>query len=160
MISYLADGVLMIALIVTSIWVMKMNTRLQKLRDNQFEFRRIMEQTNLALNGIEVSIDEINVRGKQVLNALGSRIDEARDIVTDIDRMTREVRKQQKELRLEMVAFQDEIGKECANQVDLLKRVSDAADRAISPNGNASEPHFQRLENQLPQMLRKVRLKS
>lgn len=161
MISYLADGVLMVALVVTSIWVMKMNSRLQKLRDNQFEFRRIMEQTNLALEGIEVSIDEINVRGKQVLNALGNRIDEARDIVTDIDQMTREVRKQQKELRLEMVAFQDEIGKECSKQINILKQVSDAATAAATREERpVVEPAFQSIEEQLPQMLRKVRLKS
>ena len=164
MISYLADGILMVALVITSIWVLKMNGRLQKLRDNQFEFRRIMEQTNLALSGIEVSIDEINIRGQQVLNALGNRIDEARDIVTDIDQMTREVRKQQKELRLEMVSFQEEINKECSNQVAILKRVSETVD---SPKGeepveqrDTSPLHYHRLEDQLPQMLRKVNLKS
>lgn len=167
MISYLADGILMLALVVTSIWVMKMNSRLQKLRDNQFEFRRIMEQTNLALEGIELSIDEINIRGKQVLNALGNRIDEARDIVADIDKMTREVRKQQKELRNEMASFQEQIGKECNSHVDILKKVSQTAHVFDSPGterGDAAEasadPQFYRLEDELPPMLRKVRLKS
>ena len=172
MISYLADGILMIALIITSVWVMKMNSRLQKLRDNQFEFRRVMEQTNLALEGIEVSIDEINVRGQQVLNALGKRIDEARDIVADIDKMTREVRGQQKELRLEMVAFQEEIGKECNNQIGILKRISEAANEAAKrderaevrnasqQDGKPETPPFYRIEDQLPAMLRRVNLKS
>ncbi|WP_319411788.1 hypothetical protein [uncultured Cohaesibacter sp.] len=185
MISYLADGILMIALIITSVWVMKMNTRLQKLRDNHYEFRRIMEQTNLALEGIEVSIDEINVRGQQVLNALGKRIDEARDIVTDLDKMTREVRGQQKELRLEMVAFQEEIGKECDNQIGILKRISEAANEAArkdayseprnstgagassasaaagaSASPQMENPSFYRIEDQLPAMLRRVNLKS
>ncbi|SNY92170.1 hypothetical protein SAMN04515647_2415 [Cohaesibacter sp. ES.047] len=168
MISYLADGILMTALVVTCVWVLKMNSRLQKLRDNQFEFRRIMEQTTQALEGIELSIDEINIRGQQVLNALGSRIDEARDIVTDIDQMTREVRKQQKELRLEMITFQEQIGKECSNQIDILKKVSEAANSVSGSRGredatsgpSAVEPSFHRLEDQLPPMLRKVRLKS
>ena len=176
MIFYLADGILMIALVVTSVWVMKMNSRLQKLRDNQFEFRRIMEQTNQALDGIELSIDEINIRGKQVLNALGNRIDEARDIVTDIDKMTREVRIAQKELRLEMVTFQEQIGKECSSQIDILKKISDAANsvsgnRAVNERdfvnvqrtgvaNTEAEPTYHRLEDQLPPMLRKVRLKS
>ncbi|SFN84367.1 hypothetical protein SAMN04488056_102181 [Cohaesibacter marisflavi] len=173
MISYLADGILMIALIITSVWVMKMNSRLQKLRDNHYEFRRIMEQTNLALEGIEVSIDEINVRGQQVLNALGKRIDEARDIVTDIDKMTREVRGQQKELRLEMVAFQEQIAKECTKQIDILKKISEAANEAAkreeqtNPLLNGGDvaakpghPPFYRIEDQLPSMLRRVNLKS
>nr|WP_321454759.1 hypothetical protein [uncultured Cohaesibacter sp.] len=177
MISYLADGILMIALIVTSVWVMKMNQRLQKLRDNHYEFRRIMEQTNLALEGIEVSIDEINVRGQQVLNALGKRIDEARDIVTDIDKMTREVRSYQKELRLEMVSFQEHIGKECNNQIDILKKVSEAAGERNSrenlskaapetvvneksAEAHAASPSFYRIEDQMPAMLRRVNLKS
>nr|WP_319390775.1 hypothetical protein [uncultured Cohaesibacter sp.] len=180
MISYLADGILMIALIVTSVWVMKMNNRLQKLRDNHFEFRRVMEQTNQALEGIEVSIDEINVRGQQVLNALGRRIDEARDIVTDIDKMTREVRGQQKELRLEMIAFQEAIGKECNNQIGILKKISEAANEAVrketstgqtgltgqsgqgggAVGASAERPPFYRIEDQLPSMLRRVNLKS
>ena len=164
MISYLADGVLLVALVATSIWLIKMNSRLQKLRDNHFEFRRIMEQTNLALEGIEVSIDEINVRGQQVLNALGSRIDEARDIVTDLDGMTREVRKQQKEVRLEMVAFQEQISRECGEQMRILQKVSQAAQNAAHPSSEAQTSEtgssFQKMEDQLPQMLRRVTLKS
>ncbi|WP_321340743.1 hypothetical protein [Breoghania sp.] len=102
MISYLVDAVLMVALVITSIKIVAMYRELKRLSSYHADYQRIFDQTTLALDGIEVSIQEINVRGTQVLNALGSRMDDARGIISEIDGLIREARKQQTELRTEM----------------------------------------------------------
>ncbi|WP_319773794.1 hypothetical protein [Breoghania sp.] len=108
MISYLVDAALMVALVITSVKIVAMYRELKRLGSYHADYQRIFDQTTLALDGIEVSIQEINVRGSQVLNALGSRMDDARGIIADIDALTREARKQQAALRTEMRQLQAE----------------------------------------------------
>ncbi len=135
MISYLVDGVLLVALIITSLKMFKMYGQLKKLSEYHPDYQRILDQTNLALEGIEVSIQEINVRGAQVLNALGSRIDEARDIISDIDGLTREAKKHQKSLQAEMKTFQIELERERAHW---RKTNSDSARNAQAATSQAT----------------------
>ncbi|PTW60179.1 hypothetical protein C8N35_105182 [Breoghania corrubedonensis] len=113
MISYLVDAALMVALVITSVKMIAMYRELKRLGGYHADYQRIFDQTTLALDGIEVSIQEINVRGAQVLNALGSRMDDARGIIADIETLMRDARKHQAALRSEMRALQAERERQC-----------------------------------------------
>ena len=102
MISALVDGVLLLALVITTWKMIAMYRELKRLGSYHMDYQRIFDQTALALDGIEVSIQELNVRGAQVLNALGSRMDDARDLIAEIDGLTREAKRQQSVLRAEL----------------------------------------------------------
>jgi hypothetical protein len=102
MISALVDGVLLLALVITTWKMVAMYRELKRLGSYHMDYQRIFDQTALALDGIEVSIQELNVRGAQVLNALGSRMDDARELIAEIDGLTREAKRQQSVLRAEL----------------------------------------------------------
>jgi ABC-type transporter Mla subunit MlaD len=95
MISAIVDGVLLLALVVTTIRMLQMHKDLRRLGSYHEDYQRIFDQTALALDGIEVSIQEINVKGAQILNALGNRMDDARELIAEIDALTREAKRQQ-----------------------------------------------------------------
>lgn len=102
MISALVDVVLLLALIATTWKMISMHRELKRLGSYHMDYQRIFDQTALALDGIEVSIQELNVRGNQILNALGTRMDDARDLIAEIDGLTREAKRQQSVLRAEL----------------------------------------------------------
>jgi len=102
MISAIVDGVLLLALVVTTIRMVQMHRDLRRLGSYHEDYSRIFDQTALALDGIEVSIQEINVKGAQILNALGNRMDDARDLIAEIDALTREAKRQQSVLKAEL----------------------------------------------------------
>ncbi|WP_321503964.1 hypothetical protein [Breoghania sp.] len=137
MISYLVDAVLMVALVITSVKIVAMYRELKRLGSYHADYQRIFDQTTLALDGIEVSIQEINVRGTQVLNALGSRMDDARGIIADIDGLTREARKQQAALRTEMrqlVAEREKLG-EVKGMRPLKERMANRRAKVLDDTG-------------------------
>lgn len=109
MISYLVDAVLLIALAITSVKMVTMYRELRRLGSYHADYQRVFDQTALALDGIEVSIQEINVRGAQVLNALGSRMDDARDLIAEIDGLIREAKRQQSVLKAELKQLSAEL---------------------------------------------------
>ncbi|MEO9530181.1 MAG: hypothetical protein ABJG32_22610 [Roseibium sp.] len=102
MISAIVDGVLLLALVATSIRMLTMHRELRRLGSYHADYQRIFDQTSLALDGIEVSIQEINVKSAQILNALGSRMDDARELIAEIDALTREAKRQQAVLKSEL----------------------------------------------------------
>ncbi|GAA0770936.1 hypothetical protein E1180_11930 [Roseibium denhamense] len=102
MISAIVDGVLLVALIATTLRMVQMHRELRRLGSYHDDYQRIFDQTALALDGIEVSIQEINVKGAQILNALGSRMDDARELIAEIDGLTREAKRQQSVLKAEL----------------------------------------------------------
>ncbi|MEP3047873.1 MAG: hypothetical protein ABJL55_19045 [Roseibium sp.] len=102
MISAIVDGVLLFALVVTTVRMVQMHRELRRLGSYHDDYQRIFDQTALALDGIEVSVTEINVKGAQILNALGSRMDDARELIAEIDSLTREAKRQQAVLRAEL----------------------------------------------------------
>jgi|GEM_PF-1641741 len=102
MISAIVDGVLLIALVATTVRMLAMHRELRRLGTFHEDYQRIFDQTALALDGIEVSIQEINVKGAQILNALGSRMDDARELIAEIDGLTREAKRQQSVLKAEL----------------------------------------------------------
>lgn len=102
MISAIVDGVLLLALVITTFRMVQMHRDLRRLGTYHEDYNRIFDQTALALDGIEVSIQEINVKGAQILNALGNRMDDARDLIAEIDALTREAKRQQSVLKAEL----------------------------------------------------------
>jgi len=102
MISAIVDGVLLIALVATTVRMLVMHRELRRLATYHEDYQRIFDQTVLALDGIEVSIQEINVKSAQILNALGNRMDDARELIAEIDGLTREAKRQQSVLRAEL----------------------------------------------------------
>jgi ABC-type transporter Mla subunit MlaD len=102
MISAIVDGVLLLALVATSLRMLTMHRELRRLGSYHADYQRIFDQTALALDGIEVSIQEINVKSAQLLNALGSRMDDARELIAEIDALTREAKRQQSVLKAEL----------------------------------------------------------
>ncbi|POF30122.1 hypothetical protein [Roseibium marinum] len=102
MISAIVDGVLLIALVATTVRMLAMHRELRRLGTYHADYQRIFDQTVLALDGIEVSIQEINVKSAQILNALGNRMDDARELIAEIDGLTREAKRQQTVLRAEL----------------------------------------------------------
>lgn len=102
MISAIVDGVLLVALVATTVRMLAMHKELRRLGSFHADYQRIFDQTALALDGIEVSIQEINVKGAQILNALGTRMDDARELIAEIDGLMREAKRQQSVLKAEL----------------------------------------------------------
>jgi len=102
MISVIVDGILLVALVATTVRMLTMHRELRRLGSYHEDYQRIFDQTALALDGIEVSIQEINVKSAQLLNALGSRMDDARELIAEIDGLTREAKRQQSVLKAEL----------------------------------------------------------
>lgn len=102
MISAIVDGILLVALVATTVRMLSMHRELRQLGSYHEDYQRIFDQTALALDGIEVSIQEINVKSAQLLNALGSRMDDARELIAEIDGLTREAKRQQSVLKAEL----------------------------------------------------------
>ncbi len=129
MISAIVDGVLLLALVATTIRMVQMHRDLRRLGSYHEDYQRIFDQTALALDGIEVSVQEINVKGAQILNALGTRMDDARDLIAEIDALTREAKRQQAVLKAEL----KEISKTTAmmQKADRFSPTSDDVDAFI-----------------------------
>lgn len=134
MISAIVDGVLLLALVATTVRMVTMHRELRRLGSYHAEYQRIFDQTALALDGIEVSIEEFNVKGTQVLNALGSRMDDARDLIAEIDGLTREAKRQQSVLKAEL----KELSRATAKQTnpESFKKATTPADEVIFPDGS------------------------
>jgi len=84
MISYLIDGFLLFALLITTWRVVVMYRQLKRLSSYHEEYQRIFDQTSEAMDNIGLSLQEIRVRGEEILSNLGQRIDEAREATVDI----------------------------------------------------------------------------
>lgn len=140
MISVIVDGILLVALVATTVRMLTMHRELRRLGSYHADYQRIFDQTALALDGIEVSIQEINVKSAQLLNALGSRMDDARELIAEIDGLTREAKRQQSVLKAELrelskaTALMGGAGRYAPTREDLDLYAEDAAtDRAAAP---------------------------
>ncbi|SDQ92295.1 hypothetical protein [Pseudovibrio sp. Tun.PSC04-5.I4] len=113
MISYLIDGFLLLALLITTWRVVVMYRQLQKLSGYHEDYQRIFDQTSEAMDNIGLSLQEIRVRGEEILTNLGQRIDEARETTVDISGVILQAQTEMKALQehIEWLNKQsDEIG--------------------------------------------------
>ncbi|HWT30895.1 MAG TPA: hypothetical protein VN240_07700 [Propylenella sp.] len=85
MISFFIDAVLLAALILTSIRVGRMYRELRRLRRLQDEYRSVLDQTGSMLTCVQDTVREIKEQGGELLYSLGTRLDEARIVLAELD---------------------------------------------------------------------------
>lgn len=85
MISSIVDVVLFAALLFTSIRVTKMHRELVRLRAHHGEFTQVLGKTNETVDDMVVMVREFSADGRQMVHALGDKIDEARRTIAEID---------------------------------------------------------------------------
>jgi uncharacterized protein YaaQ len=94
MVSYLVDLILVSALAFTSFRVTKMHRELVRLRSDQGDFGFILGKTTDTVDNMVVMVREFSADGKQMVTALGDKIEEARLTMLDIDTHTSASRRQ------------------------------------------------------------------
>jgi hypothetical protein len=85
MASYLVDLILLAALLVTTIRVTRMHRELVHLRASQGDFAFILGKTTETMDDMVLMVREFSADGKQLVNVLGSKIEEARKAIIDIE---------------------------------------------------------------------------
>ena len=85
MVSYLVDVVLLAALLLTSIHVVRMHRELVRLRTDQSDFGSVLGKTTRAVDDMVVLVREFSADGRQLVNVLGEKIDEARGAIAELD---------------------------------------------------------------------------
>jgi hypothetical protein len=85
MASYLVDLILLVALLVTSIRVARMHRELVHLRTSQGDFAFILGKTTETVDDMVLMVREFSADGKQLVNVLGGKIEEARKAIMDIE---------------------------------------------------------------------------
>lgn len=88
MMSYLIDGVLLFALLLTSLRVGAMYRELKRLRGYQAEYVEIFGNTSRAADHIGDAIRHLSREGRAVLERLEGRIEEARDLARQLEAAT------------------------------------------------------------------------
>lgn len=81
MISYIIEGILLVALVATSIQVAFMYRELRRLRRHHGEYRAMLDDTGDALDAVESAVRDINSRGAELVMSLGERIEHAEDLL-------------------------------------------------------------------------------
>ena len=84
MISYVVDGVLLIALVLTSCLVAVMYRELKRQGDHRREYSEALAQASAALAGIDRAVQDIHSTGSEVLAALGTRVSEAQGLLLEL----------------------------------------------------------------------------
>ncbi|ABD86654.1 hypothetical protein [Rhodopseudomonas palustris] len=85
MASYLVDLVLLAALLFTSIRVTKMHRELVRLRNDQGDFATVLGKTTEAVDDMVLMVREFSADGRQLVNVLGDKIEQARKAIVDIE---------------------------------------------------------------------------
>lgn len=85
MISYLIDGVLLVAAIAAGIGMFMLYRQVRRMRNYHKQYQRIFAETGYAVNAIDNAVRDINAHGAQILLSLGERIDEAEKLINEID---------------------------------------------------------------------------
>lgn len=105
MISYLIDGVLLVAVVAAGIGIALLYRQLRRLRTYHKQYQRVFTETGYAVGAIDNAVRDINAHGAQILLSLGQRIDEAHKLIGEIDE------------RMEAVADHFEAQREAASNV-------------------------------------------
>lgn len=81
----LVDTVLLLALVVTSACVVPMYLKLKRLDRTQAEYGRIFAESGQALNSAGDAVRSFSTEGREILESLTVKIDEARQILADLE---------------------------------------------------------------------------
>ena len=90
--SSLANVILFLALVTTSVMVAVMYVKLKKLDRYHAEYQQIFDRTGEALKGAQTAVMSFGSEGKETLSLLGSRIEEAKAVARQLEALTREAR--------------------------------------------------------------------
>jgi hypothetical protein len=82
---YLVEGVLFIALLVTSVSVLQMYREIRRLRNDQAAFLGAIEDTNRTFDGLKGTLLEISRDGLQVAQRLEARLAEGRTLIEQLE---------------------------------------------------------------------------
>jgi hypothetical protein len=85
MTSYLVEAVLLLALLATTVRVTQMHRDLKKLRSDQAEFCSILGEAASAFDTIVRTVNDLNCDGTRLIQLLGVKIDEARQVMAAVD---------------------------------------------------------------------------
>ncbi len=94
MMSSLANVILFLALVSTSLIVAFMYRKLKKLDAYHAEYTRIFEKTGDALTTAQRAVSSFSSEGKETLAALGQRIEEAKALVKQLEMLSEGARHQ------------------------------------------------------------------
>ena len=89
MTSYVIDGVLLLALLLTSLRVGAMYRELKRLRGYQAEYVEIFGNTSRAADHIGDAIRHLAREGRAILERLEMRMEEARDLTRQLEMAAR-----------------------------------------------------------------------
>ena len=92
--SSLANIILFLALVTTSIMVAVMYVKLKKLDRYHAEYQQIFDRTGEALKGAQAAVVSFGTEGKETLAMLAARIEEAKIVATQLEALTREAGRQ------------------------------------------------------------------
>jgi Na+-transporting NADH:ubiquinone oxidoreductase subunit NqrC len=92
--SSLANVILFLALVTTSIMVAVMYVKLKKFDRYHAEYQQIFDRTGDALKGAQTAVISFGAEGKETLALLGARIEEAKAVATQLETLTREASRQ------------------------------------------------------------------
>ena len=82
--SSLVSLILFVALVATSICVVTMYRKLKQLEAYHAEYRLMVDQTSHALSSASEAVRSFNSEGRDILQALGSRIEEAQAVMAQL----------------------------------------------------------------------------
>ncbi|MGU3496906.1 hypothetical protein ACLBXM_22920 [Xanthobacteraceae bacterium A53D] len=83
---YLADMVLLVALVATTACVVVVYRKLKELEANQAHYERILQESSAALISAHQAISALNTDGRELLFSLGGKIEQAHEAIAEIDR--------------------------------------------------------------------------
>ncbi len=92
--SSLANVILFLALVTTSVMVAVMYVKLKKFDRYHAEYQQIFDRTGDALKGAQTAVMSFGAEGKETLALLGSRIEEAKAVAAQLETLTREASRQ------------------------------------------------------------------
>lgn len=90
--SSLANIILFIALVITSAMVALMYRKLKRLDQYHADYQRIFDQTGAALVGAQNAVASFGSEGRETLTLLGERIEEARAVANELEKLMQNVR--------------------------------------------------------------------
>lgn len=86
MTSFPIDLLLLVALIITSTFVVMLYRKLRALRASQSEYEQALGETVAALNTAREAVGLLSRDGRNLILDLGTKIDEAQSLIVELDR--------------------------------------------------------------------------
>ncbi|WP_310620279.1 hypothetical protein [Flexibacterium corallicola] len=111
MTSYLIDGFVLFALAITTWRVVVMYRQLKILSSHHEDYKRIFDQTSDAMEQIGVSLQELKVRGEEIITTLGKRIDEANQTKADMNTIIAQAQAEMRDVQAGIEALKREARK-------------------------------------------------